>query len=121
MHCSIARRHTATFRVSEIESRSRRTILIDGDLVGDCVQAVEDCCNQAMSLGKRVHIFLRGAFVVDEAGRALLRRLGANGARLHAIGTYTSYILQTLNSATTKANDMANGTRRPDSPPTRGR
>lgn len=117
VHCSIARRQSATFRVSEIDSRSRTTILIDGDLVGDCVQIVEDCCDQAMSLGKRVHIFLRGALVVDEAGRALLRRLRANGARLHAIGIYTSYILETLNPARTKTPNVASGTRRPDRPP----
>lgn len=119
VHCSIARRQAATFRVSKIDSRSRTTILIDGDLAGDCVQTAEDCCDQAMSLGKCVHIFLRGAVVVDEAGRALLRRLGANGAHLHAIGVYTSYILQTLNPVRTRTANVASKTRRPDYPPTK--
>jgi hypothetical protein len=64
-----------------------------------------------MSLGKRLHIFLRNTFVVDEAGRTLLRRLSASGACLHAIGIYTSYLLQTLNTVGTKA------ARSPDHPP----
>lgn len=107
---------SATFRVSEIDSRSRTTILIDGDLVGDCVQIVEDCCNRAMSLGKRIHVFLRDTLVVDEAGRTLLRRLGAKGARLHASGIYTSYILKTLNPVGTKTANPTSGTRRPNPP-----
>ena len=108
---------SATFRVSEIDSRSRTSIFIDGDLVGDCVQIVEDCCNRAMSLGKRIHVFLRDTLVVDEAGRTLLRHLGARGARLHGSGIYTSYILKTLNPVGTKTADPARGTRRRNPPP----
>lgn len=67
-----------------------------------------------MALGKRVHIFLRGALVVDEAGRTLLRRLGESGAHLHAIGVYTSYILQSLNLRGSKRTDAAGQTTRAD-------
>jgi hypothetical protein len=53
---------------------------------------------------------------VDEAGQALLRRLGGDGARLHAIGIYTSYILQTINLARTRAEAITKGGKRPDRP-----
>lgn len=85
--------------------------------MGQCVEIAEACCNQAMALGKRVHIFLRGALVVDEAGRALLRRLGESGAHLHAIGIYTSYILQSLNLMEPKGTGDAGQTRRSDCGP----
>jgi hypothetical protein len=39
---------------------------------------------------------------MDEAGRALLRRLAAAGCRLHASGVYNSYIVETLQSAVAK-------------------
>lgn len=121
LHCERRRRRFATFCVSKVDSRSRTAIFIDGDLVGQYVQIAEECCNQAMALGKRVHIFLRGALVVDEAGRALLRKLGESGAHLHAIGVYTSYILQSLNVMGSKGTDAAGQTRRSDSGPQKKR
>ena len=72
---------------------------IEGQLAGDYVQIAKTCCEEAMSLGKRLHIFLRDVSVMDEAGRALLRRLAANGCRLHGIGIYTSYIIRRLTSS----------------------
>ncbi len=119
MHCERRRRRFATFCVSKVDSRSRTNIFIDGDLVGHRVQIAEECCNQAMALGKRVHIFLRSTLVVDEAGRILLRRLGESGAHLHAIGVYTSYILQSLMGL--KGTDAADQTRRSDCGPEKKR
>ena len=69
---------------------------IDGQLTGDYVQIAEKCCNQAIALGKRVHVFLRDVSIVDEAGCALLRRLAGLGCSLHGKGLYTSYIVQAL-------------------------
>lgn len=60
------------------------------------MQIAETCCNQAMSLGKRVHVSLRDVSVVDEAGFAMLRRLAASGCALHGRGLYTSHIVQML-------------------------
>jgi ribosomal protein S13 len=71
-------------------------VTIDGHLAGEYVQIAETCCKEAISLKKRVHVFLRDVSTVDEDGRNLLSRLVASGCRLHASGTYNSYIVQTL-------------------------
>jgi hypothetical protein len=60
---------------------------------------VEACCNQAVSTGKAVRLFLRDVSAVDRAGRDLLRRLAVKGVRLLAKGVYTSYLIRGLNPA----------------------
>jgi hypothetical protein len=85
-------------------------VTIDGHLAGDYVQTAETYCAQAVLLGKPVHVFLKNVSLVDEAGRHLLSRLVAGGCRLHASGTYNSYIVQTLQPAETKrANSTSAG------------
>ncbi len=84
------------FRVSRAEEQSRTLVTIDGQLSGDCIEAVQTCCDQAISTGKPVDLFLRDVSTIDRAGRALLRRLAASGVRLLARGVYTSYIVQAL-------------------------
>ena len=90
------------FRVSRTEERSRRVVTIDGELSGNYIEVVETCCDQAISMGKPVHLFLRDVSTVDQAGRALLRRLAAKGVRLLASGVYTSYLVRALNPAGTE-------------------
>jgi ABC-type transporter Mla MlaB component len=90
------------FRVSKAEERSRTIVTIDGQLSGDYIAVVETCCNQALSTGKPVHLFLRDVSTIDQAGRALLCRLAAKGVRLLASGVYTSYLLQALSPAGTE-------------------
>jgi hypothetical protein len=84
------------FRVSKAEERLRTIITIDGQLAGDSIEAVETCCDQEISTGRPVDLFLRDVSTIDQAGRALLRRLAASGVRLLASGVYTSYIVQAL-------------------------
>lgn len=87
------------FRVSKAEERSRTIVTIDGQLSGDYITVVETCCDQAISTGKPVHLFLRDVSTIDQAGRALLCRLAAKGVRLLASGVYTSYLVQALSPA----------------------
>jgi hypothetical protein len=87
------------FRISKVEGQSRTVVTIDGHLAGEYVQIAKTCCEQAISLGKSVHVFLREVSEVDDAGCDLLSRLAASGCRLHASGVYTSYIVQRLQSA----------------------
>jgi hypothetical protein len=84
------------FRVSKTEERSRTVIVLDGQLMGDYVEAIEACCCQAISSGKPVHLFLRDISTVDESGCAMLRRLAAKGVSVFASGVYTSYLVQSL-------------------------
>lgn len=88
----------AIFLISKSEDGARISITIDGDLVGDHVGLAASSCDQAMSSGKPVDIFLHNVLAVDDPGRALLCRLVASGASLHARGVYTSYLVETLNN-----------------------
>jgi hypothetical protein len=83
------------FRVSNAEGQSHTIVTIDGQLSGDTIEVIETCCDQAMSKGKPVRLFLRDVSTVDEAGRALLRRLADKGVHLLASGIYTSYLVGT--------------------------
>jgi hypothetical protein len=73
------------------------TITVDGQLVNDCVEAVETCSYQAMGQGRPVHLFLRDVSPIDEQGRSLLSRLAGKGVRLSASGVYSSYIVAEIN------------------------
>lgn len=103
------------FRVSTAEEGPRTIITIDGQLAGDSTGVVGTCCEQAISTGRPVHLFLRDVSAVDQAGRALLRRLAAKGVRLIASGVYTSYLVRALNPAGTEpgnSSDTGEVTRR---------
>jgi hypothetical protein len=76
-------------------------VTIDGQLSGDCIEVVETCCVQAMLMGKPVQLFLRDVSTVDQAGRALLRRLAEKGVQLLATGIYTAYLVRALSQAGT--------------------
>jgi ABC-type transporter Mla MlaB component len=84
------------FRVTKAEQGSHTTITIDGELSGDHIELVTVCCQQAISAGKPVDLFLRDVSAVDPAGHALLRRLVAKGVRLIGSGVYTAYLVRAL-------------------------
>jgi ABC-type transporter Mla MlaB component len=83
-------------RVTRADEPTRTTVTIDGQLSGDSIAAVEECCDQALAMGKPVHVFLRDVSTVDRAGRALLQRFAEKGVRLGATGVYTSYLVRAL-------------------------
>lgn len=85
-------------RILTADEPNAITIIVDGQLVDDCVEAVETCSYQAMSLGKPVHLFLRDVFYIDDRGRALLSRLAGKGVKLRARGVYSSYIVTEISS-----------------------
>jgi hypothetical protein len=68
-------------------------VTVDGQLIGDGVDAVEACARQAMSEGRDVDLFLRDVTDIDERGRSLLIRLAGKGLRLSASGVYSSYVV----------------------------
>jgi hypothetical protein len=65
----------------------------EGELSGECVDAVETCATQATAQRRPIRLFLRDVSSIDESGRALLARLAAKGVRLRAAGVYCSYIV----------------------------
>ena len=80
-------------RILTAEEPNAITITVDGQLVNDCVDAVETCSYQAMGRGRPVHLFLRDVSHIDEHGRSLLSRLAGKGVQLSASGVYSSYIV----------------------------
>ena len=70
------------------------TITIDGQLAGDDVDAVENCCEEAATLGRRARLFLRDVSNIDARGITLLRRLASKGFELSACGLYSSYLVE---------------------------
>ncbi len=69
-------------------------ITVDGQLLSDCVEVVESCCDQEAATGKPVHLLLRDLTSIDEAGRSLIRRLATKGVHLIARGVYTTYLVE---------------------------
>ncbi|MGJ5818629.1 hypothetical protein [Paludibaculum fermentans] len=87
------------FRISTVKEPSHTTIMVDGQLMSDSVETVENCCDEEISAGKPVELLLRDLTTIDQAGRALLRRLSRKGVHLLANGVYTSYLVEALNPA----------------------
>jgi hypothetical protein len=80
-------------RILRADEPNAITITVDGQLVDDCVDAVETCSYQAMGQGRPVHLFLRDVSYIDDRGRSLLSRLAGKGVQLSASGVYSSYIV----------------------------
>jgi hypothetical protein len=95
------------FRVNKAEDGSRTVVNIDGQLSGGHIEVVGTCRDQAVSKGKPVDLFLRDVTTVDQAGRALLRRLAGKGIRLICNGVYTSYLARALNPKGAKTVDAS--------------
>jgi ABC-type transporter Mla MlaB component len=75
-------------RTMKTKERSRTVITIDGEPSRESVKAVEARCSPAESNRKPVYLSLRDVMTVDQAGRTLLHRLAAKGARLLVSGIY---------------------------------
>jgi hypothetical protein len=80
-------------------------ITVDGQLVDDCVDAVETSSYQAMAQGRPVHLYLRDVSHIDEHGRSLLSRLAGRGVQLSASGVYSSYIVAEISKGQPRHSD----------------
>ena len=83
-------------RILTAEEPNAIRITVDGQLVNDCIEAVEVCSYQAIAQGRPVHLFLRDVSHIDEHGRSLLSRLSGKGVHLSASGVYSSYIVEEI-------------------------
>jgi len=80
-------------RILTTDHPAATEITIDGELVGEYVEAVQNSVDQAIGQKTPVHLFLRDVGQMDEQGRTLLRHLAARGVELSASGLYTSYVV----------------------------
>jgi ABC-type transporter Mla MlaB component len=79
------------------------TITIDGQLIGEYFEEVEISIRKAIERRNNVHLFLRDVSHIDEAGRALLSRLAAQGVKVSAAGVYSSYVVTEIQRALTSS------------------
>ncbi len=86
------------FRLDKDFGHERTRLTLDGEISTECIEPVETCCEEAMGAGKPVDLVLRDVTAVDEAGRALLRRLAETGVRLCGNGVYTSYLVESASA-----------------------
>lgn len=83
-------------RIFTADERGAITITVDGQLVDDCVEAVEACSHRALGQRRPVHLYLRDVSHIDERGRSLLSRLASKGVQLSASGVYSSWIVSEI-------------------------
>lgn len=87
------------------------TLTVDGQLLDDCVETVENHTDHALAKGRPVHLFLRDVSHIGERGRAMLSRLASRGVRLSASGIYSSFIVAEVSrermQQSTRANSRA--------------
>lgn len=84
------------FRLDKELGERRTRLTFDGEVSTECIESLETCCEEALKDGKPVDLSLRDITGVDEAGKALLRRLAARGVCLFANGIYVSYLLDKI-------------------------
>ncbi|HXX22683.1 MAG TPA: STAS domain-containing protein [Terriglobia bacterium] len=70
-------------RISVVDSTSdAMTLLLEGQVTGDAVDALNSSCDQALAEGRRLTLDLTGVSFVDRKGVALLHRLAARQVRV---------------------------------------
>jgi hypothetical protein len=87
------------FRLDKKLGDRRTRLTFDGEISTECIESLERCCEEALKDGKPVDLSLRDITGIDEAGKALLRRLAARGICLFANGVYVSYLLDSIRGA----------------------
>ena len=96
-------------RIFTTDESKSITITVDGQLVDDCVKAVETCSHEAIDRGRPVHLYLRDVSHIDDRGRSLLSRLASKGVQLRASGVYSSYIVDEITRKQLKRSGDSNG------------
>jgi len=105
-------------RVTKAEPWERTIITIEGKVSSDYVELIETSCHEAQSSGKQVYLLLRDVGDIDEAGRAMLRRLAAKGVQLVGKGVYTCFLVRALRPAGTQVSATSVNNPKSDSGPT---
>jgi ABC-type transporter Mla MlaB component len=66
-------------RISVTESTGNAvTLLIEGKVIGEAVEELNSCCDQALAEGRRITLDVAGVSFIDRKGVALFHRLAAH-------------------------------------------
>ena len=70
-------------RISVTESTGNAvTLLIEGKVIGEAVEELNSCCDQALAEGRRITLDVAGVSFIDRKGVALFHRLAARHVSL---------------------------------------
>jgi ABC-type transporter Mla MlaB component len=84
------------FRLDKKNDEQRTYLSIAGSLSAECVDLLENCCEQALREGRTVDLALNDVTTIDEAGHALLYRLARRGITLSGNGLYHGYLVESI-------------------------
>jgi anti-anti-sigma regulatory factor len=92
-------------RITIIDGRARKTILVEGKLAASAVAELESAWKQARQEypSRRIVVDLSNATLIDSVGRAALVAMVDEGARLAANGIYTRYLIEQVRRETRNA------------------
>jgi hypothetical protein len=96
-------------RVFTANEPSAITLTIDGQLVGEYVEAIETSAEEAIGEKKPVRLVLRDVSNIDERGRTLLAHLAAKGVQLSAMGIYSAYVVDEIRQDLTRRQESLQG------------
>jgi hypothetical protein len=84
------------FRLTRTDYPKHIMLVVEGQLVGENLEAIESACEEALSTKAQVTVFLKDITGIDAKGQAFLKRLATTNARLRALGIYSRYLVRRL-------------------------
>lgn len=85
-------------KVSVVESRMRRTLVIEGSLTAPWAKELETVWKKVLEARgeQKIVVDLSEATVIDASGKAILAAMVAEGTELVGKGVYTEYLVKKL-------------------------
>jgi ABC-type transporter Mla MlaB component len=85
-------------RISVTESTGNAvTLLIEGKVIGEAVDELNLCCDQALAEGRRLTLDVAGVSFIDRKGVALFHRLAAHQVRVVNCSAFVAEQLKVRN------------------------
>lgn len=85
-------------KVSVLDSRSQRTLVVEGSLTAPWTSELESLWKQSLEAGRgrKIVVDLGHTTVIDARGKAALMAMVGEGAELIGKGVYTEYLVKSL-------------------------
>ncbi len=83
-------------RITRTDHPRHILLVIEGKLAGDNVGVIASTCEEALSTGAAVTVFLKDITGIDVSGQECLKRLAQTRARVRALGIYSRFLVRRL-------------------------
>ncbi len=86
-------------KISVLDTRRQRQLVIEGKLVGPWVAEMRDACDRARSgaSGRELLIDFRSLTAISQEGENLLLQLLKEGVKFRCCGVFAKHVLSQLN------------------------